>query len=341
MSSLNRTGQKGRGNNRTRWIAGDVLSWALGVTLGVLLGVGLLIVLPRTLPNPGGAAAPSSEGTIVAPTETPQSGTGTQSAAANAALGNDSDTANESAQGNVAESGGTRDSDVQTTGDNDMGMGGDPASSDSTDAAREAQTNTDGGTVGTGSGDAGTNTTGNADSGNTDEAGTTGSGASGEATTTEGGNAASATGGTTRGATDADDNGAQTAAEQRANTNEDTSDTQNPDDETGQPTGTTEGTNPDEAAARNTDPAGDPSNGRAIFASNCAGCHGANGGGNIGPALNTPDGPKSWTLAEFTLSLRQGKTPERELNSTMPRYSETQLTDEQIADLQAYIKTLN
>lgn len=326
MSSLNR-----RGNNRTRWIAGDVLSWALGVTLGVLLGVVLLIVLPRTLPNPGGAAAPSSEGTIVAPAETSQSGAGTQSAAANAALGNDTNNANESAQGEVAPTGGTRDSDIQTTDDNGMSMGGDPASSESTDAAREAATNTDGGTEGTRSG--GTGTT---DAGNTDEAGNTGSGTSGTATTTEGSNTD-----TTRGATDANDNGAQTAAEQRANTNEDTSDTQNPDDEAGKPTGTTEGTNPDEAAARNTDPAGDPSNGRAVFASNCAGCHGANGGGNIGPALNTPDGPKNWTLAEFTLALRQGKTPERELNSTMPRYSETQLTDEQIADLQAYIKTLN
>lgn len=302
MSSLNR-----RRNNRTRWIAGDVLSWALGVTLGVLLGVGLLIVLPRTLPNPGGAAAPSSEGTIVAPAETPQGGNGTQSAAANAAMGNDSDTANESAQGEEAPTGGTRDSDIQTTGDSEMGMGGNPASSESTDAVRE----------------------------------TSGEEASEGTAADSEGSAAPETSDTTTGATDANDNGAQTAAQQRANTNEDTSNTQNPDDKTGTNAGTTQGTNPDEAAARTTDPAGDPSNGRAVFISNCAGCHGANGGGNIGPALTTADGPKSWTLAEFTLSLRQGKTPERELNSTMPRYSETQLTDEQIADLQAYIKTLN
>ncbi|THF67672.1 c-type cytochrome [Deinococcus sp. Arct2-2] len=331
MSSLNR-----KRNNRTRWIAGDVLSWALGVTLGVLLGVGLLIVLPRTLPKPGGAAAPSTEGTIVAPAETPQAGNETQSAAANAAMGNDKNSASTAAQGEVAPTGGTRDSDIQTTPQAGM-SGGDPASSESTDATRQAATNTDGGTGMSGSTDNAANT-GTSDASGSGSMGTETAGAANEDNTS---GAASGTGTTNTGATDANDNGAQTAAQQRANTAEDTSNTQNPDDQTGTNAGTTQGTDPDEAAARNTDPAGDPSNGRAVFASNCAGCHGANGGGNIGPALTTADGPKSWTMAEFTLTLRQGKTPERELNATMPRYSETQITDEQIADLQAYIKTLN
>lgn len=296
MSSLKR-----RRNNRTRWIAGDVLSWALGVTLGVVLGVVLLIVLPRTLPKPGGAAAPSTEGTVTAPAETPQGGNGTQSAAANAAMGNDSNTADESAQGEVAPTGGTRDSDIQTTPQADM-SGGDTAASDSNGTAEQPAAGTEDSTAGT------------------DDSGT---------------------GDTATGATDANDNGAQTAEQQRAATAEDTSNTQNPDDQTGTNAGTTQGTDPAEAAASSTDPAGDPGNGGAVFASNCAGCHGANAGGNIGPALTTADGPKSWTLAEFTLALRQGKTPERELNATMPRFSETQLTDEQIADVQAYIKTLN
>ena len=52
-------------------------------------------------------------------------------------------------------------------------------------------------------------------------------------------------------------------------------------------------------------------------------------------------GPKSWTLAQFTTTLREGKTPERELAATMPRFSDAQLTDSDIANLQAYIKTLN
>ncbi len=78
-----------------------------------------------------------------------------------------------------------------------------------------------------------------------------------------------------------------------------------------------------------------------MFAGNCAGCHGANGQGNIGPSLVKADGPGSWTLAQFTTTLREGKTPERQLSTTMPRYTEAQISDAQIADLQAYIKTLN
>ncbi|MFB9993447.1 c-type cytochrome [Deinococcus oregonensis] len=356
MSSLKR-----RRNNQNRWIAGDVLSWALGVTLGALLGVVLLIVLPRTLPKPGNAAAPNAGGTISAPAETPQSGNGTQSAAANAALGNDPNNANEAAQGNVPETGGTRDSDIQTTPQAGTSATN-PASSNATDAARQAAANTDGGTVGDSSGNGGTTdnaaNTGNAASGSGSTgsgtmdsgsmgtgsmgAGTTDTGATGTGTTgTTGAAATNESSGTNTGPTDANDNGAQSAAEQRAATAADTSNTQNPDDQTGINAGTTQGTDPDEAAARNNDETGDPSNGRAVFASNCAGCHGQNAGGNIGPALTTAEGPKSWTLGEFTLALRQGKTPDRVLNATMPRFSEVQLTDEQIADLQAYIKTLN
>ena len=76
-------------------------------------------------------------------------------------------------------------------------------------------------------------------------------------------------------------------------------------------------------------------------APSCAGCHGANGQGNIGPSLVTADGPRSWTLAQFTTTLREGKTPDRELSATMPRFGEAQISDAQVADLQAYIKTLN
>ncbi|WP_051363393.1 c-type cytochrome [Deinococcus murrayi] len=81
--------------------------------------------------------------------------------------------------------------------------------------------------------------------------------------------------------------------------------------------------------------------GQTVFASNCAGCHGANGQGAFGPSLVAADGPKSWTLAQFTTTLREGRTPERELAPTMPRYSEAQLSDAQILDLHAYIKSLN
>lgn len=81
--------------------------------------------------------------------------------------------------------------------------------------------------------------------------------------------------------------------------------------------------------------------GQTVFASSCAGCHGANGQGAFGPSLVAADGPKSWTLAQFTTTLREGKTPERQLAPTMPRYSEAQLSDAQILDLHTYIKSLN
>lgn len=77
--------------------------------------------------------------------------------------------------------------------------------------------------------------------------------------------------------------------------------------------------------------------GQTVFASNCAACHGQNGGGAIGPALNEA---ASWNLAEFTGALREGKTPVKTLNATMPRYSEAQISNQQLADLHAYVQTL-
>lgn len=93
--------------------------------------------------------------------------------------------------------------------------------------------------------------------------------------------------------------------------------------------------------AGDTGATGNAEAGQTVYVGNCAGCHGANGQGNIGPSLVTADGPRSWTLAQFTTTLREGRTPDRELSATMPRYGEAQISDAQIADLQAYIKTLN
>ncbi|MXV20094.1 c-type cytochrome [Deinococcus xianganensis] len=86
---------------------------------------------------------------------------------------------------------------------------------------------------------------------------------------------------------------------------------------------------------------GDAVAGEKSYAVSCAGCHGANGQGVVGPSLVAANGPKDWTLAQFTTSLREGRTPERELAATMPRFSDAQLTDSDIANVQAYIKTLN
>ncbi|GGL06266.1 c-type cytochrome [Deinococcus radiotolerans] len=100
------------------------------------------------------------------------------------------------------------------------------------------------------------------------------------------------------------------------------------------------GQQPAETAAA-AEPQGDASAGGKTFAANCAGCHGANGQGQIGPSLVAANGPKDWTLDQFRTTLREGKTPERELQAMMPRFTEAQLTDSDIANLQAYIKTLN
>ncbi|MBZ9750299.1 c-type cytochrome [Deinococcus sp. HMF7604] len=92
----------------------------------------------------------------------------------------------------------------------------------------------------------------------------------------------------------------------------------------------------DTAAAA--EPEGDPSAGGKLFVGNCAGCHGPEGQGGVGPALGQV---KEWNLAQFTAVLREGKTPERELSAVMPRFSEQQLTDSDIANIYTFVKTLN
>lgn len=109
--------------------------------------------------------------------------------------------------------------------------------------------------------------------------------------------------------------------------------------------GATGNTNANRAAAGedNNDASaqGDAAAGEAKFVANCAACHGQGGaGGGVGPAINTPDGPKAWSLEEFTLALREGRTPTKTLNAVMPRYVSTQITDQEIANLHAYIKGL-
>ncbi|OLV16746.1 c-type cytochrome [Deinococcus marmoris] len=85
---------------------------------------------------------------------------------------------------------------------------------------------------------------------------------------------------------------------------------------------------------------GDASAGKELYAGNCAGCHGADGGGGIGANLKLPNGPKSWTETQFHTVLREGKLPDgTELNAIMPRFAVTQVTDADIANIFAYVKT--
>ncbi|WP_221088267.1 c-type cytochrome [Deinococcus aquaedulcis] len=87
------------------------------------------------------------------------------------------------------------------------------------------------------------------------------------------------------------------------------------------------------------EPQGDNTAGADLYASKgCAGCHGPQGQGGVGPSLAKV---KDWNLEQFTATLREGKTPERVLSAAMPRFSEDQLTDSDIANLFSYVKTLN
>ncbi len=83
---------------------------------------------------------------------------------------------------------------------------------------------------------------------------------------------------------------------------------------------------------------GDMVAGKTKYDTTCAGCHGPTAGGGVGPALIEP---KKWTEAQFVTALRTGKTPARELNAIMPRFSEAMASDKDIANIFAYVKSLN
>ena len=96
------------------------------------------------------------------------------------------------------------------------------------------------------------------------------------------------------------------------------------------------------AANAATTSAGDAAKGKAVFASaSCAGCHGQNAEGGIGPNLHVANGPKSWTLDQFHTALRTGQSPVGMLKAPMPQFAPTQVSDDDVANIYAYIKTLN
>lgn len=85
--------------------------------------------------------------------------------------------------------------------------------------------------------------------------------------------------------------------------------------------------------------AGDAAAGQTLFAGSCGGCHGAQGQGGIGPAMTA--NANTWDLTGFAQALREGVTPDgRELAPTMPRFSESQLSDQDVADIHAWVQNL-
>ncbi len=109
----------------------------------------------------------------------------------------------------------------------------------------------------------------------------------------------------------------------------------------GTPSGTRPGVTPTNTTVNDAAAAPDAAAGGEKFASaGCSGCHGADAHGGVGPNLTLADGPKGWTLDQFTAVIREGRAPDRNLSAVMPKFSPEQLSDQDIANIQAHIKTL-
>lgn len=81
--------------------------------------------------------------------------------------------------------------------------------------------------------------------------------------------------------------------------------------------------------------AGDAEAGKSLFASNCVGCHGANGEGGVGPMLH---GQSDKDIKAKLHEYKAGK--ERGPMTAMMASMAEQLSDEDIENVAAYIATL-
>lgn len=83
--------------------------------------------------------------------------------------------------------------------------------------------------------------------------------------------------------------------------------------------------------------------GQALYVGNCAGCHGGQGQGAVGPAMKPS---AAWSDAEFKEAVLHGHAPGgRELKNVMPRFGTIGLdgapaTDAQLQALHKYLGTL-
>jgi mono/diheme cytochrome c family protein len=77
---------------------------------------------------------------------------------------------------------------------------------------------------------------------------------------------------------------------------------------------------------------GDAAHGKSVFATNCAGCHGANGeGGGIGPTLKNEKSRKN-----FVQTIAQIKHPQK----PMPQLYPGTLSEQDVNDVAAFVQTL-
>jgi len=85
---------------------------------------------------------------------------------------------------------------------------------------------------------------------------------------------------------------------------------------------------------------GSPERGHSLYGRTCAGCHGARGEGGLAPALGNVVFRESATDAYVRATIVQGRhgTAMRSFVADSPSFPS--LTEEEIADLVSYIKTL-
>jgi len=83
---------------------------------------------------------------------------------------------------------------------------------------------------------------------------------------------------------------------------------------------------------------GDVTRGAALYAQNCAGCHGAAGRGGIAPELANPSFQQAASDEFITATIRNGRRA-----TAMPAFQRagtTGLSDAEIGDLLAFIRSL-
>jgi disulfide bond formation protein DsbB len=92
---------------------------------------------------------------------------------------------------------------------------------------------------------------------------------------------------------------------------------------------------------------GDPAKGKELFAQTCAACHGPTGEGvqGLGKDMTQSEFIASLSDAELLDFIKKGRAPDDPLNTTgvlmPPKGGNPALTDEQLMDIIAYIRTIH
>ncbi|WP_135228141.1 c-type cytochrome [Deinococcus fonticola] len=94
-------------------------------------------------------------------------------------------------------------------------------------------------------------------------------------------------------------------------------------------------------AAHASEPAGDIEAGKTKYAASCAGCHGANAEGGMGGMAPKLNAVKDWTQEQFKTALRDGNTPTKTLAPPMMKFDTTAVTDDEVAGIYAWLKTVD